>query len=477
LSVTTVGSFMVLLDATIVNVALPSIIRDFHSSVNRGQLVLTIYLLALAAVVPLSGFLGERVGMKRLYMVTLVGFTLSSALCALAWNMPSLILFRALQGIGGGMLQPLGMAIIFTMITPLERGRFMVMLGLPMLLGPILGPTVGGYLVQYLSWRTIFLINVPIGVIDIVLAQALLNETAIRHESRLDVKGLAFALVAFPGLLLGLSEGTDAGWGSPLVIGLLVTGACALAGFVYVELKHHDPMLQLLLFAKPMFTLAMFMTFVTQFCFFGSNFLLPLFLQTAHGLGAAETGLILFPSAILDFVAINISGRLYNTMGPRPFAIAGLVALTGTALALSRATATTSPLEIAIVASFRGAGMGLCMMPVMTMAYNTVPQALIPRATALQNVLQRIFGSAATAILTTILVVSLSRHGAPTGATITSAAVSVELVVKSFSDAFIAMSAVAALAIVVAFFMRDDVLKAHQAERQAASALEAEANV
>src|SRR5439155_6773004 len=198
-----------------------SIIREFHSSVSRGQLVLTIYLLALAAVVPLSGFLGERAGMKRLYMVTLVGFTLSSGLCALAWNMPSLIFFRALQGVGGGMLQPLGMAIIFTMITPLERGRFMVMLGLPMLLGPILGPTVGGYLVQYLSWRTIFLINVPIGVIDIVLAQALLNETAIRHESRLDVKGLVFGLVAFPGLLLGLREGTDAGWGSPLAIGLL----------------------------------------------------------------------------------------------------------------------------------------------------------------------------------------------------------------------------------------------------------------
>src|SRR5438874_4325623 len=200
LGVVTIGSFMTLLDSTIVNVALPSIIRDFHSSVSRGQMILTVYLLALAVVIPVSGFLGERTGLKRLYMVTVVGFTVSSAMCAFAWSMPSLIVFRALQGLGGGMLQPLSLAITFTMITPLERGRFMALLGLPMLVGPILGPTVGGYLVEYFSWRTIFLINVPIGIIDIVLAHALLSESAIRHQTRLDLKGLLLGLAAFPSL-------------------------------------------------------------------------------------------------------------------------------------------------------------------------------------------------------------------------------------------------------------------------------------
>jgi len=175
LSVTTIGSFMSILDSTIVNIALPSLLRDFNTDLRSGQLVLTIYLLALAVVIPLSGFLADRVGMKRLYIITLICFTAGSALCGLAWDLPSLVVFRALQGLGGGMLQPLGMAIVFSMITPLERGRFMGLLGLPMLLAPIMGPTLGGYLVQYASWRWIFLINLPIGLLNLGLAIWLLK--------------------------------------------------------------------------------------------------------------------------------------------------------------------------------------------------------------------------------------------------------------------------------------------------------------
>ena len=147
LAVTTIGSFMSILDTTIVNVALPNILRQFDARIESGQLVLTSYLIALAIVIPLSGFLGEKIGMKRLYILTLTCFTLGSALCGLAWNLQSLIVFRVIQGLGGGMLQPVGMAIVFSMITPLERARFMGFLGLPMLIAPILGPSFGGYLV------------------------------------------------------------------------------------------------------------------------------------------------------------------------------------------------------------------------------------------------------------------------------------------------------------------------------------------
>ena len=386
---------------------------------SEGQLVVTVYLLALAVVIPVSGFLGERVGLKRMFILTMLGFTVASSLCASAWDMHSLVVFRALQGLGGGMIQPVGMAIVFSMITPIERGRFMVVLGLPMLLGPILGPTVGGYLVEYVSWRAIFLINVPIGLIGMVLAELLLEESPIRRELRLDVVGFALGAIAFPGILLGLSEGTDQGWESPIVVALLGVGTAALIAFVIVELKHRDPLLQLRLFTRPMFSLGIFMTFVAQFCFFGSQVILPLFLQQAHGLGASRTGLILFPSAIMDFTAVMITGRLYTRFGPKPFAIVGMWVLASTALALSRIGADTNEVEIAAIASLRGLGMGLAMMPVSTMAFNTVPQELMGRATALQNVLQRIFGSASTAFLTTILYVSLSQHGGPAGATVT----------------------------------------------------------
>jgi EmrB/QacA subfamily drug resistance transporter len=475
LIVTTIGSFMTLLDSSIVNVALPGIIKDFHSSVATGQFVVTIYLMALAVVIPISGFLGEKVGMKRLFMVLLVAFAASSALCAFAWNMPSLIAFRGLQGLGGGMLQPVAMAIVFTMITPLERGRFMIMLGLPILLAPILGPTVGGYLTQYASWRAIFVINVPIGLLNIVLAYFLLKETEIRRDSRLDARGFFLAALAFPLLLFALSEGSDSGWGSPLVLGLLALGLASLAGFIITELRKSNPMLELRLFVNPMFAAAMFMNFVAQFCFFGSSFVLPLFLQNARGLGAADTGLVLFPSGVLDFIAIFVSGKLYNRFGPKPFAISGFGVLALTALALSRITATTPAVIIAAIASLRGLGMGLGMMPVMTMAFNTVPQHLMSRATALQNVSQRVFGSISTALLTTILIVALSLHGAPAGSTITSSQTPVGFLVASFSDAFLAMALVAVVGTLVAVRLRDTVLERHLAEQRGGVLAAAEA--
>ncbi|HTE84755.1 MAG TPA: MDR family MFS transporter, partial [Dehalococcoidia bacterium] len=457
LTVTTIGSFMTLLDSSIINVALPGIIKDFNSTVSRGQLVVTIYLLALAVVIPVSGFLGERVGMKRLYMGLLFAFAITSALCAVAGSMTSLIIFRALQGLGGGMLQPVGMAIIFTMITPLERGRFMVLLGLPILLAPILGPTVGGYLTQYASWRAIFLINVPIGILNLILARYLLTETEVRHDLKLDSKGFLLALMSFPPILFALSEASETGWGSPLVLGLLGVGVISLVSFVLVELKQSQPLLQLRLFTNPMFAIAMVLTFVVQFCFFGSSFLLPLFLQSAHGLGPAETGLVLFPSGVLDFLAIYASGRLYNQFGPRPFAIAGLAVLTVSALGLSRMTATTGVLIIAAVSSLRGFGIGLAMMPVMTMAYNTVAKPAIGRATALQNVLQRVFGSASAAMLTAIVVVSLGMLGAPAGPTITSGGTPVQFLAGAFSIAFTTMAVVAAAGTILSLCLHDAV--------------------
>lgn len=459
LSVTTIGSFMSILDSTIVNIALPSIMRDFHADIRDGQLVLTVYLLALAVVIPLSGFLAERVGMKRLYMITLVCFTAGSLLCGLAWNLPSLVAFRALQGLGGGMLQPLGMAIVYTMITPLERGRFMGLLGLPMLIAPIMGPTLGGYLVEYASWRTIFLINLPVGLLNLGLAFWLLKETPRRPAARLDVPGFVLVLFAFPPLLLALSEGAEHGWTSPLVLGLIAVGAVALGAFIRTELRQREPLLQLRLFAKPMFRLAMVINFVTQFSLFGVQFILPLLLQQVHRLGAAQTGLILFPGGILTFLAMNTSGRLYNRVGPRPLAISGLTVLLISTALLSRITPTTSLLLIALLASLRGLAMGLCTMPVQTAAYNTVARDQMTRATAVTNVLFRIFGATSTAVLTTILITGLRLQGAPEGSTVTDPNTPLALLSSAFGYAFLAMTIMAGVGIILAFFLHDEVLE------------------
>jgi DHA2 family multidrug resistance protein len=465
---------MTLLDSSSVNVALPGIITGFHSTVSRGQLVVTIYLVALAVVIPVSGFLGERVGMKRLYMALLLAFAATSALCAVAGSMPQLIGFRALQGLGGGMLQPVGMAIIFTMITPLERGRFMILLGLPILLAPIVGPTVGGYLTQYVSWRAIFLINVPIGLLNILLAWWLLRETEIKVAARLDSKGLVLSAMSFPMILFALSEASDVGWGSPLVVALLAIGCGALAAFIAVELRQKEPLLDLRLFKNAMFAVAIALTFVVQFSFFGTSYLLPLFLQGVRGLGPADTGLVMFPSGILDFAGIYFSGRMYNRFGPRPFAIAGMLVLTLSSFGLSRMTATTSIVMITGIASLRGLGIGLAMMPVMTMAFNTVPKALIGRATALQNVLQRVFGSASAATLTAIAVAALTIMGVSAGSSIESSSASTDQLVSAFAVAFMVMALVAAGGTLLSMRLRDSVLERHLEETRGASAAIAE---
>jgi EmrB/QacA subfamily drug resistance transporter len=459
LSVTTIGSFMSILDSTIVNIALPSMLRDFNTDLRSGQLVLTIYLLALAVVIPLSGFLADRVGMKRLYIITLICFTAGSALCGLAWNMPSLVVFRALQGLGGGMLQPLGMAIVFSMITPLERGRFMGLLGLPMLLAPIMGPTLGGYLVQYASWRWIFLINLPIGLLNLGLAAWLLKERSRSPETRLDGRGFILALLAFPSILLALSAGEDHGWTSPLVLILAAVGVIALVAFIFVELPQRHPLLQLRLFANPIFALAMVINFVTQFSLFGMQYILPLMLQQVHQLGAAATGLVLFPSGIASFITMNISGRIYNRVGPRPLAISGLAVLLLTTGWLSRLAPGAGLLLIGGLASLRGLAMGLCMMPVQTAAYNTVAKEEMTRATALTNVLFRIFGAASTALLTTVLVVSLRWQGAPEGSGVTDGNTPINFLSGAFNMAFLSMAIMAAVGIGLALFLRDPVLE------------------
>lgn len=472
LSVTSIGSFMSILDSTIVNIALPSMLKDFNADLRDGQLILTIYLLALAVVIPLGGFLADRVGMKRLYMITLTFFTVGSVLCGLAWNLPSMVAFRALQGLGGGLLQPLGMAIVFTLITPLERGRFMAVLGLPMLLAPLLGPTLGGYLVQYASWRTIFLINLPIGLINLALAWWLLKEQGRRPEARLDGRGFLLALLAFPAILLALSEGEEQGWGSPIVLILAAVGIISLIAFVRVELPQREPLLQLRLFASPMFALGMVINFITQFSLFGMQYVMPLMLQQVHQLGAARTGLILFPSGILSFVTMNISGRIYNRTGPRPLAVTGLSVLLGTTFWLSRLGPTASLGLITVLGSLRGLAMGLCMMPVQTAAYNTVPRELMTRATALSNVLFRIFGATTTAVLTTILLLGLSLQGAPAGSNVTSGSTPIPLLSNAFGGAFLAMAVMAGVGIVLSLFLRDRVLE-EMRDKPAAAAREA----
>jgi EmrB/QacA subfamily drug resistance transporter len=452
---------MSILDTNIINIALPSILKDFDSSLQNGQLVITSYVMALAVVIPVSGFLGERIGMKRLYMITLACFTVGSALCGLAWNVQSLIFFRVLQGLGGGMLQPVGMAIVFTMIAPIERPRFIALLGIPNLLAPLLGPSFGGYLVEFANWRLVFLINVPIGLVDIFLAYHLLKETPVRTGTRMDFRGFAYAALAFPCLLLAMSRGSEYGWDSPSALVLFAVGAVALAAFIRHELTDPDPMLRLRLFSIPMFRLSLIIQWIGIFSLFGLNVVIPLYLQRVHGLGAAAAGRVLLPMGIVAFATLNLSGSLYNRLGPRPIVMCGLGVLSATTFLWSRVTPGTSTLILTLLVAARGLGQGMFGQMVQVVSYNSVPEGELPRATALVNVCQRLATAFSTAILTTVLIVGLGFTDAPPGASIASGTAPVAAMQQTFNYAFLLMTGVSLAGMVLAFFLRDRVLEEH----------------
>ena len=420
LGVIVIGSFMSILDSTVVNIALPKLMAVYSTDVHGAQWVLTSYLLALAIVIPLTGFVDETFGGKRVYMITLTLFTAASALCGLSWSLGILIFFRVLQGLGGGLIQPLGMSLLLREFRPEERGTALGFYGIPIMLAPAFGPTVGGYLVEYVDWRFIFYINVPIGILAVVAASRILHEAPLRRNQKLDLWGIALVGLGSAALLLGIDNGPADGWGSTTVIAELIVGVLCLAAFVVVELVVEQPLLELRLFRTANFSTAIFVTLVVQVGLFGATFLLPVFLQNLRGLGAMETGMLLIPQAFTVALVMPISGRIFDRFGPTVVLVPGAVLLTYATYLFANLSLETTNVKIIEVLMIRGVGMGLAMMPATTAAMNAVPRNLIPRATALANALQRIAVSFGTAIMATVLTTRQTYQFAVLSQTITS---------------------------------------------------------
>src|ERR1700704_2111037 len=248
-----VGTFMVMLDQTGVNIPPPKITTVFGVGVHETQLVITSYMLALAVIMPATGYLSDTFGTKRLYLITMALFTGGSLLCGLAWNNTSLVAFRVIQGLGGGMMSPLGMTMLFQVVPPAQRNTIMGFFGLPLMLAPVLGPTLGGYLVEYIDWRVIFTLNVPIGLLGLFMGVTMLRETAHVPGLKFDLRGFVLSAVGFSAILLGLSDAASDGWTSSGVLTRFAIGTVALVAWVWVELTEEHPLLDLRLFKIPVF--------------------------------------------------------------------------------------------------------------------------------------------------------------------------------------------------------------------------------
>jgi EmrB/QacA subfamily drug resistance transporter len=277
-----IGVFMAILDSTIVNIAIPRLQSVFGADLHSVQWVLTAYILAQGVATPAAAFLANRLGIKRFYIMSLAAFTLGSALCGLAWNLPLLITFRVLQAIGGAALFPLSLTLIFREFPPQERGAALGLFGVPALLAPALGPTLGGYLVTYADWPVIFYVNVPIGIAAVILASIFLRELRDETRQSFDAVGFIFSTIGLACVLYGLSSASTDGWGSTTVVSTLIVGSLALVIFVVVELVIINsggyPLLDLRIFTNASFTISTIANVFVVFALFGGLFLLPVYL-------------------------------------------------------------------------------------------------------------------------------------------------------------------------------------------------------
>jgi EmrB/QacA subfamily drug resistance transporter len=395
--------FLNIMDATVVNVALPTLSRYFAVPVASVSGVVTAYLVALAVAMPVSGWVGDRFGARSVVLSAIGLFTAASALCGVATSLPELIVFRAVQGAGGGLLIPVGMAMMFRTYPPAERIRANRLLIVPTLLAPALGPVIGGLLVDTLSWRWIFYLNLPVGVAALVFGALFLPRGSEHPPGPFDLPGFLLAGTGFPLFMFALSTGATSGWGAASVLAPGVAGLVLLAFFVLVELRAAAPMLRLRIYANRLFRATNLQLTFAGAGFVGTLFLVPLLLQNGLGFSALHSGLSTFPEAIGGMIGVQVTTRLYKRVGPRRLMIAGMSGTVVTIGGMAFAGPGNAAWLIPVLMFFTGGSFGFAMAPSQAAALATVSAAETGHASTLLNTLRQAGGAAGVALLGTVL--------------------------------------------------------------------------
>ncbi|WP_226790145.1 MDR family MFS transporter [Rahnella sikkimica] len=401
-----IGASLSFLDTTIINVAVRTLSVDLHAGLGAVQWVMTAYLLALAAVIPLTGWTARRYGAARLYVAALTVFTVGSVMCACSHSVEMLVVSRAIQGIGGGAIMPVGTMIWTAQSSKAQMGRVMGLIAIPIILAPTLGPTIGGLLIQYINWQAIFWLNIPFGVLGIGLALRLLpQDKEGSNAGRLDVAGLILSSTGVMGITYGLAA---AGQTATALVSLVI-GVVALAGFVAHALQAKQPLLDLKIYNNRLFTAAAVATFALGAANYGGMILMPLYLQTVRGEGVIVAGLLVAPTGLGALLASPFIDRYKAGIT----AFAGTVILAISTIPFVFLTATTPYTLLCLLMVVRGIGFGLSIIPAMTAAYLAIAPKKIADATPQLNILQRVGGAIGTTVLTVILDDRLRHYAMP----------------------------------------------------------------
>jgi len=407
--------FVTIVDTTIVHVALPTLADEFGVGIGSIEWVVTGYLLSLAVWIPASGWIGDHLGTKRTFLAALAVFTIASLLCGLSTSLGELIAFRILQGVGGGMLTPVGLAMLYRAFPPERRAAASKVLLVPTAIAPALGPVAGGVLIETVGWRWIFLVNIPIGVATFLFAARYLEEHREPDTGAFDVPGFVLAGAALALILFAMGEGPRAGWGAPLTLLTGLAGiACAIA-LVAVELRTHQPMLTLGLLGNRLFRTTNGVSMFASAAFLGTLFLMPLLLQEVRGASPIESGLTTFPEALGVLALSQLAGRIYPRLGPRVLMAGGLTSMAVILVALSRVGLGTSDWVIRSAMFGLGASYAFMLLSMQAACFATIPSSQTGRATALYSTQRQIAQALGIAVLATVLAASLPEHATPAG--------------------------------------------------------------
>jgi EmrB/QacA subfamily drug resistance transporter len=396
--------FMNIMDTTIVNVALPRIGRQFHVQADSVDTVAIGYLVSLAVFIPASGWLGDRFGGRRVLMGSIVVFTVASALCGLAGSLGELVGFRILQGAGGGLMVPVGMALLYRTFPPAERVRASSILVVPTALAPAIGPVLGGLFVTELSWRWVFYVNLPIGIAALTFGLVFLDVRRERAPGPFDLVGFLLSAAGLGLLMYGVSEGPFKGWGAPLIDATITLGAVLLVAMVAVELRRPAPLIDVRLFRDRLFRSSNLVIGLGSVAFLGVLFLCALFFQDGLGLSALQSGLSTFPEAIGVMFGAQVTTRLmYPVLGPRRSMLVGLLVLAATLCLMTLVGAHTNLWWMRVLLFVTGYGMSHVFTSAQAAGFATITPGDTARASTVFNAVRQMAGAVGVALLSTVV--------------------------------------------------------------------------
>ncbi|MDR3588999.1 MAG: DHA2 family efflux MFS transporter permease subunit [Negativicutes bacterium] len=436
LGATIIGGFMSILDTSIVNIAIPKMMAVFAVDTEDAQWILTAYMLTMGVLQPVTGYFCDVFGTRKMYLLSLAAFTAGSALCGIAWSNDSMIFFRIVQAVGGGLIIPVTMTIVYQVFPVKERNMALGIWGISAMVAPAVGPTLSGYLVQYWDWRLIFTINIPVGILGYIFAALVLRETPLHLEGKFDFGGFITSALGLFCLLLALSKGVDDGWTSAYILALFYVAFASLTLFVAIELSHDNPIMDLTLFRDRNFTCGSLVIFLGCIGLFGGIFLIPLFMENIRDYSAMQTGILMLPAAAASGLMMPVAAKLADRFGAKPVVVCGVFFLCISCLPFASLDMDTTYGTIEGVMIVRGLGLGLFMMPVTVLGMNSVPLSKISRASSLNNTIRQVSGSLGIALLSTVLQNRQIYHLASNAEHINVASLPARQVLGSFEQLF-----------------------------------------